>query len=130
MNMHRIVVGVWVGLAVGACGKHAYSRDDLTMQLQQYHIDLRWGRLENAAMKLEPSLRAEFLRSWAERGQQAELQNIEMLGVTQSDEDHASVVVMVTLVDRVSMDVRTANIEELWERTDQGWMCVTPFLAP
>jgi hypothetical protein len=129
----RALVGLFfVGtfFAGTSCGKHGYSRDDLNLAVMQYHIDLRWGRLENAAAKLDAPLRTEFLRTWAERLQVAELQNLEILGVTVDDSgDRADVVVMVTVLSRADMMVTNQTVTEVWQRTDQGWRCTQPFSA-
>ena len=65
-----------MGVAMVGCGKHLYSRDDLTVTLSTHHIDLRWNRLGNAALAVKPEMRAAFLQSWGERAGQLELQDI------------------------------------------------------
>jgi hypothetical protein len=128
--MIRWLVALAIASSTLACGKHAHGRDDLDLAVMQYHIDLRWGRLENAATKLDPPLRAEFLRTWAERMQVAELQNVEVVGVTVDEAgDRADVVVMVTVVQRADMAVNNLTLTEVWLRTDAGWRCTQPLPA-
>lgn len=117
-------------LVVGAgCGRHGYGRNDLDLTLSKHHIDLRWGRLENAAQAVVPTMRAEFVRVWSERLSAAELQDLEIVGVVMSPEgDKAEVIVRVTAVDRASMTVAATTITERWLRTDDGWQLEKPAL--
>lgn len=110
-----------------SCGKHVYTRDDLTVTLSKHHIDLRWGRLGNAALNVKPEMREAFLQSWAARASTLELQDIEIAAVVVSpDEDAADVVVNVTYVERETMTVKTEALSERWIRTDAGWVAEKP----
>ncbi len=122
---------VLVLLVLGACGKHLYNRDDLQVELSKHHIDLRWGRLENAARPLQPELRGPFLTSWAQQIGQIELQDIELTGMALSEDgDTADVVVAVTWIERSTMAVKVTNLPERWVRTDEGWRCSHPAEMP
>jgi hypothetical protein len=106
-----------------------WSRDDLDIALSQHHIDLRWGRLENAALRVAPEMRGAFLQAWATRLQTIELQDVEVTGLAMADDGAAAdVVVTVTFVDRASMQVRTATLAERWVRVDDGWRAAAPAL--
>jgi hypothetical protein len=113
-----------VSLGAG-CGRHLYGRDDLTVDLARHHIDLRWGRIENAAVRVNPDLRAAFVQTWAKRLQGLELQEMDIAGVAMLDDDTAEVVVVVTWVDKASMAVRTVKLPERWVRTEEGWRLAT-----
>lgn len=123
------VVTVAVVLAMvsfgAGCGRHLYGRDDLTVDLARHHIDLRWGRIENAAVRVNPDLRAAFVQTWATRLQGLELQEMDIAGVALLDDDTAEVVVVVTWVDKASMAVRTVQLPERWVRTEEGWRLAT-----
>jgi hypothetical protein len=111
---------------MGSCA-HFYSRDDLTMSLTKHHVDLRWGRLENAAIVVVPSMQGPFLQHWAEKSQAIELQDIEVMGMTIDDETNtATVMLRIVWVDRLSMAVQTSMATETWTRTGDGWMCSVP----
>lgn len=121
-----VVILTTFGLsALMGCGKHLYSRDDLTVDLAKHHIDLRWGRLENAAGRVDPTLRGAFLQTWSERLRDVELQEMEVAGVVMVDDDTAEVIVVVTWVDKSSMAVRTVQLPERWVRTEGGWRLAT-----
>ncbi len=121
MRTLLFVVVVAIAAVSAACGKHGYNRDDLTIDLAKHHIDLRWGRLENAAQRVTPELRGPFLTSWATRLSGIELQDVDVQGMVFVDDDTADVVVAVTYVERDTMAVRTVQIPERWLRTDDGW---------
>jgi hypothetical protein len=113
--------------ALGGCGKHGYTRDDLDVALFQHHANLRWGRLENASLNVKPEMRGAFLTAWAQRMQEYELQDVEVTGVAMSpDGDNADVVVTVTYVDKASMTVKNVAVPEHWIRTDDGWVVDKP----
>jgi hypothetical protein len=117
---------VFATVSLGAgCGRHLYGRDDLTVDLARHHIDLRWGRIENAAVRVNPDLRAAFVQTWAKRLQGLELQEMDIAGVAMLDDDTAEVVVVVTWVDKASMAVRTVQLPERWVRTEEGWRLAT-----
>jgi hypothetical protein len=116
-----LVAGALVGCA------SFYNRDDLDIALAQHHIDLRWGRLENAAQRVAPEMRSAFLQTWAARLQDVELQDIEVAAVSLTEDGAAAdVVVVVTWVERATMQVRTTQIPERWSRGEDGWRAATP----
>ncbi len=116
-------------LLVLACGRHGFGRNDLDVTLSKHHIDLRWGRLENAAQAVTPAMRAEFVRVWAERLGANELQDLEIVGVVVAEGgDKAEVVLRVTAVDRTTMTVTSKTVTERWLRTDDGWQLEKPAL--
>ncbi len=111
----------------GGCGKGVYTRDDLDVSLFHHHNNLRWGRLENAALSVKPEMRGAFLSTWAERMQSLEVTDMDIAGVVMSkDGDTADVVVNVTWVDRATMTVKTSAVQEHWVRTDDGWLADKP----
>ena len=103
------------------CGKHLYNRENLTEDLAKHHIDLRWGRLGNAAVRVMPELRGPFVQAWSMRLAGVELQDMDIADVALIDDDTAQVIVNVTYVDKQSMSVRTVQFPEVWTRTEQGW---------
>ncbi len=113
------------------CGALGNTRDDLQEASAKHHIDLRWGRLENAAMRVTPEMRGAFLTSWATRLGTIELQDIEVTGLAIGEGgDTADVIVTVTFVERDSMSVRTAVLPEKWVRSGGQWLCSTPAALP
>ncbi len=118
------VVAALTSSTVG-CGRHLYGREQLTEDLAKHHIDLRWGRLGNAAQRVLPELRGPFIQVWSQRLQSLELQDMDVVDVAQLDEDTVMVVVNVTYVDKLSMSVATVQFPETWKRTDTGWLLST-----
>jgi len=121
LRLGGVVMAAVVATATGACGKHLYNRENLTEDLAKHHIDLRWGRLGNAAVRVTPELRGPFIQAWSLRLAGVELQDMDIADVALMDEDTAQVIVNVTYVDKQSMSVRTVQFPEIWKRTDQGW---------
>ncbi len=119
-----MAVAAALGTALLGCG-HFYSREDLTADLAKHHIDLRWGRLENAAMCVVPEMRGPFLQVWAQRIGALELQDMDIAGVAMIDDDTAEVIVNVVSVNKQDMSVRTVQLPERWKRTEAGWMLAT-----
>lgn len=130
--MRRALVGLLLlCAAASSCGKHLYGRDDLDFGLSTHHIDLRWGRLQNAAQRVHPDMRAAFLEDWSTRLADVELQDIEVVGVSEGEDgDTADVVVQLTWVEKRTLALRQASVTERWVRTDQGWRVVRPLELP
>lgn len=127
----RGAVFAFVLACAGGCGVLGNTRDDLQEASAKHHIDLRWGRLENAALRVTPDMRGAFLTSWATRLGAIELQDIEVTGLAIGESgDTADVVVTVTYVERDSMSVRTAVLPEKWVHKDGQWMCAKPAELP
>lgn len=118
-------------VAVAGCGTLGTNRDDLQQAQLMHHIDLRWGRLENAAQRVTPELRGPFLTSWATRAGAIELQDIELSGMVLNEAgDAADIVVTVTYIERDTMSVKTAVLPEKWTRVDGVWLCSQPAEPP
>jgi len=114
-------------LVLGAGCALPQTRDDLDREVALHHIDLRWGRLENAAVRVTPAVRGAFVQAWAARLRDLELQEIDVAAVTLSaDGQAADVVVAITFVDRATMQVRTAQLAERWQQGPDGWRATTP----
>ena len=130
MNARMLSGALALTLVLGGvvgCGKRLFGRDDLEVQLSRHHIDLRWGRLENAAQSVQPDMRAAFLTAWAARISVIELQDIDVTGIVMSDDgDSADVLVTLTYIDRDTMRVVTTPVSEKWVRTDLGWRASLP----
>jgi hypothetical protein len=121
------VVVVVVPVVVGACATLGSARDDLQQATALHHIDLRWGRLENAAARVAPAARAAFLAEWVKASGVVELQDMDVSGIViDEDGNGADVVVTVTYVERDTMSVRSAVVTERWLRVDGAWLCTTP----
>jgi hypothetical protein len=114
-------------LLAAGCGKHMYSRRDLDIDMSRHHLDLRWGRLGEAGQRVHPDMRAAFLQDWSNRAATIDLQDIEIVGVSEvMDGDAADVVLKLIYVDKSTMQVQQTTVVERWARTDEGWRVVRP----
>lgn len=125
-SLTALALAFTISTMSAACG-HQFGRTDLDIALSKHHIDLRWGRIENAAQKVDPELRAAFLAEWLGRAQEIELQDLDISGVAMADDGaSADVVVTFTYVERASMTVRQVQVVEKWVRTSDGWLAKKP----
>jgi hypothetical protein len=107
--------------------KHAYNETDFSIALAKHHSNLRWGRVENAALLVDPQMRAAFVAEWLGRQQTIELQEVEVAGINRSEDgDTADVTLRIVFVDKDSMSVREVVVAEKWQRTSDGWLAVVP----
>jgi hypothetical protein len=112
--------------ALSSC-KHAYNETDFSIALAKHHSNLRWGRIENAALMVDPQLRAAFVAEWIGRQRSIELQEVEVAGMTTSEDgDVADVMLRIVYVEKDSMSVREVVVPEQWRRTSDGWLAVKP----
>ena len=120
--LSALLVSLALPLAGTGCGKAAYGRDDLQESLAKHYINLRWGRLANAASYVSPELRPAFVEDWEKRAQAIELQDFDVVQVTVSEDgDTAEVLVQLSWVENATMSLKSARLAQTWVRTDEGW---------
>ena len=130
--MSRSAPIVWLILALAlsaslGCGKQLFTRQDLDVEVTKHHINLRWSRIENAALAVHPDLRTAFIEEWSRRAKTVELQDIDVLSVVVDDsQDAARVQTSITWVDRATFALRTTAALERWTRTAEGWRATLP----
>src|SRR5690606_22690675 len=88
-------------LLSSSCGKHAHGMKELEEATHYYYNDLRWNRLPAAAARMHPDIRTAFLEDWTKRGQERQLQDLEIVSI-QADlaQDNAEVTMRSTMVER------------------------------
>lgn len=120
-----------LGLGSASCGKHAHGMKELEEITHYYYNDLRWSRLPSAAARMHPDIRASFLADWAKRGQELQLQDLEIVSMQEDlENDRAEVTLLVSWVERSSMQLRSATITQTWLRTDDGWLAADTLELP
>ena len=106
-----------------ACGKHLYGKDDLSTTAGKHYLDLRWGRINAAANRVHPDLRANFIQDWATRGKDVEIHDMEIIEVTvDEDGDNATITLIVNWVNNSTMTMEQSTINQKWQRTEGGWL--------
>lgn len=128
--MIRVVsVALCLALLAGAgCGKHKYGQYDLDSSLSRYLIELRWGRFMKAAEHVTPEMRGAFVQVWTQASQQLEVQDLDVRNLlVAEDGNSAQVTLGLTYVDRANMSVKTAVVDQVWKRTDYGWLASDVF---
>lgn len=120
-----------IGLASSSCGKHAHGMKELEEVTHYYYNDLRWSRLPSAAARMHPDIRTAFLEDWTRRGQELQLQDLEIVSMRDDlENDKAEVTLVVSWVERSSMRLFTATITQTWLRTDDGWLAIDTMELP
>lgn len=126
-----VVLPVVLALSAVACGKHAHGMKELQEVTHHYYNDLRWARLPAAAARMHPDIRKPFLEDWTRRGQELQLQDLEIVDMKDDlENDKAEVTLLVTWVERSSMQLRSSTITQTWLRTDDGWMAIDTLELP
>lgn len=118
-------------LLSSSCGKHAHGMKELEEATHYYYNDLRWNRLPAAAARMHPDIRTAFLEDWTKRGQEMQLQDLEIVSMQDDlEHDKAEVTLLVSWVERSSMQLRSATITQTWLRTDDGWLAADTLELP
>lgn len=114
-----------------SCGRHAHGKQELEQATHYYYNDLRWSRLTAAAARMHPDVRKPFLEDWNKRGQELQLQDLEIVDVNEDlENDKAEVTLLVSWVERSSMQLRSATVTQTWIRTDDGWLAADTLELP
>ena len=121
----RAVVVLVVGSVLAGCAAQEMDRQrDLNVAISKHHVDLRWGRLPNAATHVHPDLQRAFVEDWAKRFAKIEMTDVDVLQVAHTAEDQAEVVVKFTWIERDTMRVQEHISTERWVREDGRWIAV------
>ena len=116
----------WSLFGAVAC-KSMQSKDDLREIVAKHHIDLRWGRFDNASQTVTPALQKAFVAEWNAKVTNIELQEVDVTGLQVAEAgDAADVFVTITWIDRNSMQVKNSNLQEHWVRGKDGWVADKP----
>lgn len=98
------------------------ERGELDVTMSRHHVDLRWGRLPNAARFVHTDLRAAFIEDWTRRLKRIEITELEVLNVFQTSDDVAEVTVHIVYVVKETQQLREHTSNERWELTDGYWI--------
>jgi hypothetical protein len=98
------------------------ERGELDVTMSRHHVDLRWGRLTNAARFVHPDLRAAFVEDWTRRLRRVEIKDLEVVNVFQTSDDVAEVTVHIVYVETRSQRLLEHTSTERWELTDGYWI--------
>lgn len=98
------------------------DRGDLDVAVSRHHVDLRWGRVPNAARFVHPDLQATFIEDWSRRLQNVRITDIEILHVIELGNGVAEVTVNIIYIDERKQSLRQHTSTERWELTDGQWI--------
>lgn len=124
--MNRALAAVASAALIAACaGSMQTPESVLEDQLRDFHGHLRWGRFDEAAAYVAPDARGEFLGSYQELGDDYEITEYELRGVTLDPrEDTADVTVWIQWFRLPSTRVEEVTYDEHWayDRTQRVWL--------
>jgi hypothetical protein len=114
----------WLLALAGCCttATQISERGELDVTMSRHHVDLRWGRLPNAARFVHPDLRAAFVEDWSRRLQRIEIKDLEVTNVFQTSEDVAEVTVLIVYIEKKTQRLLEHSSTERWELTDGYWI--------
>lgn len=117
------LLGAAAGLT-GCCTTAAEiaDRGDLDVTMSRHHVDLRWGRVPNAARFVHPDLRPTFVEDWQRRLTKIELTEVEVVQVFHLGEGIAEATIRFAYVDKTSLQLKEHVSSERWELTDGYWL--------
>ena len=121
------LVAISVFTTLSACGtaQSVTRRGDLDVTLSRHHVDMRWGRVPEAARFVHPDLRGAFVEDWTRRAREIEITEVEVLQVFEGAEGKsADVTLRIAWIERKTQRLREATTLERWEHGDEGWLCV------
>lgn len=117
-----VVALVALLLLGAACGRTLYGREDLEHTLSKHYLELRWGRIANAAGQVHEELRPAFVEDWEKRAQGMQLQDLEVVAIEEADDGESAVVtVRMSWVEESTMRLFSAKATQKWVRTEEGW---------
>ncbi|WP_455903662.1 hypothetical protein [Microbacterium sp.] len=113
---HLLILALFTS-SVFACSSPAVSPEEtFDEENRLYHGHLRWARYHEAASFIEIADREEFLGYYDELGDDYEVTDFEIEGVSYDPEAHTAVVTVAIESFRLpSTRVHTETIEETWE---------------
>jgi len=123
-------------LAIGGlfpgCGiSKAYHQDDLRAAAARHHVNLRWGRIPNAASALHPDLQAAFIQDWETRTQQVEIKDIEIVDLfIHEDQSQAVIQMEITYLTKDTLVMNSYSTSEKWRFVNERWTIVQPAAVP
>jgi hypothetical protein len=114
------------GILMGGCAlSDAYHREDLKVAVSKHHINLRWGRIPQAAMRLHPDLREGFIKDWEKQSTKLEIKDIEVVDILIHENKNVALVQMqITYLTKNSLQMNTYAATEKWRFIDERWTLV------
>lgn len=125
------IVDVLGGFTVGCAVSKMYHQEDLTRELTRHHVNLRWGRVPNAATSLHPDLQPGFVQDWENVQKRLEIKDIEVIDILMDPaQTEATVKLQMSYLDKDTMTFKTYVTTEKWHYDEKRWLVVQPAEIP
>ncbi len=122
--MMRIWMLAVVGLTLSACGGAAKRSHDLKYDVRLYNEGVRWANLPQAAVRILPSAREDFLNEREELEEELRIDDFEIMRLKTEGESQETATVQVKWtwhMDREGI-VRTTTSRQAWRRYGSRWI--------
>ena len=136
LGIRSMFLGLVIGLAIQGfspgCGiSKAYHQDDLRAAATRHHVNLRWGRIPNAANTLHPDLQAAFVQDWETKTQQVEIKDIEIVDLLMHENQNEAMIQMqITYLTKDTLEMKSYATQEKWRFVNDRWIIMQPAALP
>lgn len=107
-----------------ACGAAPRSGDTLADSVRSYNDGVRWGRFENAALRIPPKERSKFVDDSDERAKDLKITQYDVVNVEQKGDREAKVHIKMEWYSDREGTVHETHAMQTWERRGKDWMMV------
>lgn len=109
-----------VGCVFGNLGPEEKLRDAVV----GLNDEVRWNRIDLAAMRVDPAFRGQFRRTHADWHRRFELADFEIIDVQTAGEEHEQATSFVTFrwYDMRTMLLAETTVRQRWRRTIHGYL--------
>jgi hypothetical protein len=124
--MRGIAITVAVAALTGAvaCGPPKNRTEDLLASVRTYQDGLRWERFSNAASRVPPAERDQFLDEREDLIDDLHITNYELVKVEAAEHDVARIEVKYTWYRDAEGTVQHTRAVETWEKHGRVWLLV------
>jgi hypothetical protein len=122
--MMRIWMLVVMGLTLSACGGAAKRSHDLKYDVRLYNEGVRWANLPQAAVRILPSAREDFLNEREELEEELRIDDFEIMRLKTEGDSQETATVQIKWtwhMDREGI-VHTTTSRQAWRRYGSRWI--------
>jgi hypothetical protein len=122
--MTRLAIVMLAAALLGGCGAAPKRGEEMMDSVRTYNDGVRWGRLANAASRVPPDEREDFVDERDELADELHITDWEVVRVKEVSDGKASVHVKYTWYQDAEGIVRETTAVQRWERRGKAWLIV------
>lgn len=115
---------VMLGALLTGCGAAPKRGEEMMESVRTYNDGVRWGRLANAASRVPPDQRDDFIDEHDELAEELHITDWEVVRVKKVSDGKAAVHVKYSWYQDAEGIVRETTAEQRWERHGKAWLIV------